>query len=392
MLQNVVSPTRGDETVIHEYVTAGFSPHTHPQRDGHVNWTEGFIIARGRGIADRSGRQGQLLAKRAATLDAAANALAIAAGINVDANGRAGDMRNGRVVLKGVIKGHQEVSVEWRPDLDPPEMHVSLKVPLWGIKSVSTAFYRTHRQRLARSGARLIPLVADRVDVADCVLVIDARGTDLQASLFPVVTTEGGDLLYDVSRLSLKTIRRQPSVRFVETDMTFEQLQACIEGDTGWHGQGPPSTTSRLARRPFEAALDHVEHRQAYVTESVSTCDAGLAWGGPSLCAFGQVTPRPGAIEDRPSATQPSSQPVRKPRRRPRRRVVVKGATTAGEHKTRIVVTEEDAEKLCKSAEGASLMREGNVVIVVDSVAAGTQGRRRLESQKTTAVASSLTP
>ena len=193
----------------------------------------------------------------------------------------------------------------------------------------------------------------DRVEVADSVLVIDARGTGLEASLFPVVVTENGDLLYDVSRLSAEAARQRAPARFVETDMTYERLCTGVE-EGRWSPEQSVPPRARLA--------SYAEPR---------------------------AEPPP---EVEPAASQPSSQPATRSRRRGRRRVVVKGTAASGEHKTRIVVTNEDAEKLRRSAQGASLLREGQVVIVVDSAAAGIQGRHDSWSGEALVLARSSSP
>ena len=336
-LHIAASASPADEHAVHPDIVAGFAPHRQRCPGGNIDWTGGFIIADGRGIAESMDRQGQLLARRAAEVVAARNALAIAAGINVDAEGCAGDVRNGRVMLEGVIKGHEVVGVKWHFDRKPPEVRVQLRVPVWGVKSVSNVCCDVHRRRIARSGIRRLPLVVDRGDVSDSVLVIDARGTGLEPSLFPVVVTEEEELLHDVGRLSPETARRRPPARFVETDLTFDRLRAGVDDGR---------------RRPDR------KHRSR----------ARLAsYADPQL---------PAPPEAQPAATQPSSQPAEHSRRRARRRVVIKAAAASGDRKARIVVTAEDAEKLRRSVEGASLLREGQVVIVVDSAAAGTQGRR----------------
>lgn len=330
-----VSVSRGDDTLVYEKIVAGFSPHIQSTADGGVDWTGGFITTEGKGIAESMDNQGQLMAKRAATVVAARNALAIAVGINVDSGGRASDVRNGRMMLEGVIKGHEVVEVTWLPESDPPEVRVRLRVPLWGVKSMSSVFRDVHRQRVARSGVQRIALVTERVDVSQSVLVIDARGTGLEPSLFPFVVTDSGGLLHDVSRLAPETAKRQPPARFVESDLTYEELRACVEDGVWLPDQAGP-VRARLA-----------SYAQA---ESVA--------------------------EAQPTTSQPASQPAKKSRRRVRRgRVAVKAVEASGDKKTRIVVTSEDAEKLRRSPEGASLIREGQVVIVVDSAAAGTQGR-----------------
>jgi len=359
--QVVASPPHAEDVVMCEDIlvqhaisgVVGFTPHVEPTRDGRIDWTGGFIITDGRGIAEATDDQGQLMAKRGATIVAARNALAIAEGINVDASGRVGDMHNGRVIIEGVIKGHEVVEVKWRPDLNPPEMRVKLRVPLWGLRSLSSVFYDVHRHHVVRSGARRVPLIVDQVDVSDCVLVIDARGTGLDASLFPTVVTDNGDLLYDVGRLSRETAKRRAPAQYVESDMTYEQLRARVENE------------------------DQVPNRPGMKRARLASYD------GPAA---------PAREVSKEATSQPSSQPAKESRRRARRRLVVKAAAASGDRKTRIVVTREDAEKLRRSAEGSNLLREGQVVIVVDSAAAGIQGRRHPRLEDTQVAARPASP
>jgi hypothetical protein len=55
--------------------------------------------------------------------------------------------------------------------------------------------------------------------------------------------------------------------------------------------------------------------------------------------------------------------------------MVVKAVQAAGQNNNDLTLTEQDAAKLAGTPEGASLLRNGRVVIVVDSAAAGIQGK-----------------
>ena len=73
----------------------GLSPHVRPVKDGRIDWAEGFILAEGQGKGSGRKRadQDRLMAKRAAELAAARNAILIADGIPVDADGRFKNVR-----------------------------------------------------------------------------------------------------------------------------------------------------------------------------------------------------------------------------------------------------------------------------------------------------------
>ena len=81
-------------------------------------------------------------------------------------------------------------------------------------------------------------------------------------------------------------------------------------------------------------------------------------------------------------STQPTSQPVeRRAKRRAKRRMVVRAAQATGQQKTEVVLTREDVDRIRRSPEGASALKNAHVVIVVDSAAAGTEGRLNLRRQ-----------
>ena len=55
--------------------------------------------------------------------------------------------------------------------------------------------------------------------------------------------------------------------------------------------------------------------------------------------------------------------------------MVVRAAGASGEEKTEVVLSREDVDRIRRSPEGANALRQAHVVIVVDSAAAGTEGR-----------------
>ncbi len=75
------------------------------------------------------------------------------------------------------------------------------------------------------------------------------------------------------------------------------------------------------------------------------------------------------------ATSQPTTRPVGKSRRRAKRRMVVRAVAVAGGGKTEVVLTQEDVDRIRRSPEGASALRQAQVVIVVNSAAAGTEGR-----------------
>lgn len=173
--------------------------------------------------------------------------------------------------------------------------------------------------------------------------------------LFPAIVSEDGAVLYDVATRTDPDARSQPPVRFVETDITFEKLSACLE-----------EPAPRLTNEPGVALANHVGmprtglHHEIHV-QPMCALNAAMAFSLDGEASSQPTTPG--------GTSQPTSRPGR-------RRVVVKAAApTQGNAQSQIVLTKEDAEKLRQSPEGANLLRGGKVIVVVDSAAAGMQGR-----------------
>lgn len=316
------------EEIVYETITAGFAAHVQHDAGGRIDWTAGYLLAEGKGFSKGEGKtdQQRLMARRAATLDAAANALAIAAGIDVDAGGRASGIANGRRRLEGCVKGHEVVSETWEPEAARPTFRITLRVPLWGVKSVGSLFHDQCRKRIARQRQPRLTLAIGTPDQAPAMIVIDARGTGLRPCLFPSVLADQGRTLYDVTTLTAKNAKAEPPVRYVETKMSFEQIQAALQPDE------IARPTAHLAARQPEAKPSN-------------------------------------AADDKPKKETPKKQ-----RKRRRRRHAVKAIRADGANKTKIVLTATDADKLRLDKTSAHLLRNAEVVVVVDSAAAGIQG------------------
>ena len=159
--------------------------------------------------------------------------------------------------------------------------------------------------------------------------------------------------IYDVATMRLGRQSVRPPIRYVETTLTFEELRA--------------SRQSIPAEAVFAKAHVGSSVMPSFLT-AVDTLEGG------SALSFTRAAPA--LMDEPPTDRRAVSQPTSKPSRRPRRRRrVVKAIKTAGINKTKIVLTKRDAERLRKSAEGANLLRSGRVIVVVDSVAAGIEGR-----------------
>ncbi len=340
---------------IGDSLPSGLEPHLRGVSGGQVDWANGYIIAEGRGYAHGTTEQDRLMAQRAARVVAARNALAIALGLQIDDQGRFADVPGGEVRLRGVLKGHRTVSADWRPNATPPECRVKLKVPIWGAKGAASVVYTAQRSK-AFAGRRRLSVTTTRRDVSDRVLIIDARGTGLTPCLFPVVVNTDGAVVYDVGTITHRQAGLSSPARFAETTLTYEKLQSALLA--GQHGE----QVSRANGHPAEWSATFPLNQTPNSFQSI-------------LCSWPPPKAESGLRPDRP-ASQPASRPTTRPAKKTRRRRrVVRAAQATGKSGTEIVLTKEDADRLRQSPEGASLLRTGQVIVVVDSVAAGIQGR-----------------
>ncbi|MBK8270447.1 MAG: hypothetical protein IPK83_20000 [Planctomycetes bacterium] len=271
--------------------------------------------------------------------------------IKVDDKGQLSGIRNGQVRLEGVVKGHKTYLVQWQPNDNPPRCKVKIRVPIWESRAASSVIYEQQRGAALRRGGR-VALINQQMNVDEVYLVIDARGSGIEPCLFPVVTDNTGRVIYDVSTIRVGPAQMPSPVQYVETRMTIDQLEAWA--DLGFD-------ESMLA-----GGEDLVE------TGSEMFAREMFGNGFGSQLALPMLGPeQSGGMK--PAASQPSTRPADGGKRRRKR--VVKAVKMPAKGETKIVLTKEDAEKLRTTPEGASLLRSGRVIVVVDSVAAGIQGR-----------------
>ncbi len=340
-----------DEPGADAFLPAGLNACVQGVQGGQVDWTCGHIIAVGRGKAHGRTDQDKHMARRAAEVVAARNALAIAAGLRIDDEGGFADIENAEVQLRGIIRGHETLSTLWNPKNQPPDCVVQLKVPLWGLESVASVIYANQHQKTFQSRRPRLVLAPAQDALANEVVVIDARGLGVRPCLFPIVSQTGGAVLYDVCTVSGEASASiLPPVRYAESDLSHVALV------------NTAMSRERLTQR---AGLPHAGPNHDLSTHMISM---------PARHYLRLAQPSTRVADD--TQKHLSTQPTTKPSKKVRRRRVVKAVKAAGTNKTEIVLTKEDAEKLRKDPKGAALLRAGRVVVVVDSVAAGIEGRK----------------
>jgi hypothetical protein len=299
---------------------AGVRDHEAAVDGGSVNWTRGHLRAEGRGVAAGRGPEDQLLARRAALEDAKRNAIALVAGVRIDADRTVRDVEDGLLRVEGRIRGFREVEESWHPERDPPEQRIVIEVPLWGVQGIAEVLLMDRR-----TATRRRELHPGGEGGPEALILVDGRGLGVEPGLFPSIVEADGTVLYDVDTLSAGLAGAVPVVRYVESDLPYESLSAAFHG--------------------------------ALVPEVLPA-----AYALPP-----QEDPKEKPDEDGGEGSK----------RRQKRLRTVKAVQGVGEAKTTLVLTAEDARKLADSPDGARALRNGKVIVVVDAAAAGSEGRLR---------------
>lgn len=228
----------------------GFAAHVAAVPGGRIDWTRGCILVEGLGRARGTTTRHKLLAMRAAELVAARNALALTAGVRIDADGRLGGVRDGSVYVEGVIRGHRTVRSEWRPEARPPEARVTLEVPLWGEDGAASLCWRTRRIK-SEYGRVRVALAAPDLTSTRPLVVIDARGLDFAECLFPALVDTQGEVIYDIATLSTTGPSPVAPVRYATCDRSFERLTGAAEpGESQPTRPAEPSAKAQPRGRP----------------------------------------------------------------------------------------------------------------------------------------------
>jgi hypothetical protein len=87
-------------------------------------------------------------------------------------------------------------------------------------------FVRSQWQARRQVRVPRVALNPANVAVDDYVIVIDARGRDLEPCLYPVIRDDSGRVVYDLITLPAADVQKRVPVRYVETRVKFERLQS----------------------------------------------------------------------------------------------------------------------------------------------------------------------
>jgi len=205
----------GDAVV--EQLGEGFAPTIDALTDGEINWTTGHVTVSGEGQAEGDTAQDIAMAKRAARLVAARNAILTIAQVRFGGGSLLGDVVSGEISVDAVLEGFEEVSAEF--DEETHAATVVLRAPLCGAGGV----INLDGVRLARRDAWPWPagLPADSPAGVDGV-VIDARHVKVAPAALPAFVTSSGLSIFDVTQLPPGQRARRPLAVYVRRDAPRE--------------------------------------------------------------------------------------------------------------------------------------------------------------------------
>ncbi len=181
--------------------SASQSPFIEKTPYGEINWTDGYIIAYGKGKITKGLNEDicNAMAKRAAMLDAHARVLEMIQNVNLD----------GDTTIKGFVSKDSKLFYRLKgliARVEPFEenkengfYNVKIKIPFYGAKGVQAVFLNAYlRSTITKTGTA----------ASDKRIVIDARGTGLKPSMFVKIMDDKNKDVYtakDVDRAMLKS-------------------------------------------------------------------------------------------------------------------------------------------------------------------------------------------
>jgi len=195
----------------------GYQPCVEAARGGRIDWTRGEIISSGRAKVRGASARAVAMARRAARLIAARNAVLLISGLRVDPDGKFPDIRSGRISVEGVVRDFTQTGFEYDPIART--VTVTLCVPLYGADGVVRRIGVVTDRRASRWPWPEVRAPAERPGL----IVIDARGTKFAPCLFPRLVARSGGRVFDSAdvpggmlparAMAVYAVRRPPSAK-----------------------------------------------------------------------------------------------------------------------------------------------------------------------------------
>ena len=183
-----------------------FRPCVRAVPGGLIEWTSGSVVGEGRGLAKGNMPQDGLMARRAARLVAARNALLAAGGIDVGAGGTFRNVPAGTVRLDAVLRDFQEI----RSDFDPATRTATsaVRIPLYGARGV-VRIAGLNLRAVARTWDWPAAPPAEAGEAK--MILLDLRRTIYAPALLPRILAPDGRCIFDAAELGEDELAWRPA-------------------------------------------------------------------------------------------------------------------------------------------------------------------------------------
>ncbi len=197
----------------------GFSAYVERSEKGEIDWEKGVLRVVGRSKAGKQGDvKAELLSRRAAIADAYARAMEVVAGVRIEGSQTVGDAAKKdqglNVQIRGLVQGGKVVGET--PRSPKGEHEVTLEVPMRGLRGIQSVFL--DRLGTPKQSSGQLTNVADETEGEFTGILIDARGTGLNAGMFPQLLDENGNVIADPADSDADILREKGQAAYVVGD------------------------------------------------------------------------------------------------------------------------------------------------------------------------------
>jgi TolB-like protein len=323
-------------------IETGFKPYIEPSKYGQVNFEELYVTAWGEGKYKGKGTKARQMARRAAIVDAQAHALEIVHDLRVDASKKVKDDKDKIVKIKGLVKDAEVIDEK---DMESEgKYQVTIRVPLVGIRGISSVFL--DEKVPTKKGE--IKKTKEAKEDAYTGLIIDARGTGLKPAMFPQIEDEDGNLIYGPEMVDKQTVKEQgmASYAIAEKDgsLLLDEKTLYIKARARGDYHGPAILVADLSNLMISDG-----------SNGLVLAEAEEEKGGQDLT--------PGRRARRARLRQ-GGNPME-----------VKALKSGGKLKANVIVSSESAQKAKLADEASQIFTKCKVVILMDTMIGGTEGK-----------------
>ncbi|UCD84455.1 MAG: hypothetical protein JSU92_14475 [Deltaproteobacteria bacterium] len=318
-------------------IETGFKPYIEPSKYGQVNFEELFVTARGEGKYEGKGVKARQMARRAAIVDAQAHALEIVHDLRVDADKKVKDDKDKAVKIKGLVKDAEVIDEK---DMKDGKYQVTIKVPLVGIRGISSVFLD---EKVPSKGAEIKEI--KEAEGAYTGLIIDARGTGLKPAMFPQIEDEDGNVIYGPEKVNKDVVKEEgmASYAVAEKDGSLLLDEKTIYIKARSKTDYPPILVADLSN------LIMSDGSNALIIAEAKEDEEG---GDPGK---------------RPRARL----------RQGRKPMEIRALESGGKLKADIIVSSDSAQKAQLADKASQMFSKCKVVILMDTMIGGTEGKIR---------------